>query len=307
MINLKLDNEKKVLFGLEITAVVFVCGLVLGIIAVPGFRIHSLFIVLMVCFFLSIALMILGTLLNRYFYRRFIIKFSEPLNSPIAGFTKSALATTDSINLPTYFKCTLSFKVPFHIRTHKSDEVVVEYFQGVVVKGIEGLQTLLYEKLDVLHKPVPNNIRGLFLGFGYNIKPELEKELSVRVSSSKLSVTPADWIEKEKGTRTPCRWRWGISCDELGIYDIVIELSEGFQKYLSESPYWDNQRKFEVEVRSDLGLTPRAVSIVKASSFVLVRFGALVALIIIALSTLFAGNSTVQNVLTNFIKPILPH
>lgn len=243
----------------------------------------------------SASLILVGYLLQKYFYRKQSFTYITLLFQPHP--------LLDVI--PPRVKYSLTFKVPRYIRTHESDEIVVEYLQGITDFAIEPVNTFLYEELRMLPRSLPNGLRGLYLVRTTDkVKPKLETDLSVRANSPKISIAPEDWVSYKKGTTTPCRWRWSISCDDLGMSSIVFELSEGFQKHLSRSLQGRKQIIFQVDVRSDLGLSYRTYKILKALSLILVRGGGLLIVCITVMATLIASSPVVIQFFTGLLKAI---
>jgi len=238
----------------------------------------------------GLTLVAIGGLLSRYFYQKRTITIEEPLFVPPSG----------AMCIPPTFKHSLSFRVPRCIRTIESSELSIEYFQGITYFPFEGLNSFLYEKLDVLPRALPYGLRGLFWSMSFSkVKPILETDFSARLTSSKISVAPEGWLVRKKGTRTPCRWRWDISCDELGKHNIVVELDEPFQKYFSDRLSGSSQVIFQVEVRSSIGLSSQTVRIMK---YIAIGVGSVIS----AIATLIISSPDLQDFVSNILKQWLP-
>ena len=154
-----------------------------------------------------------GGLLTKYFYRKRIFAVERLLFVPPPA----------ALMIPPRVKHWLCFRVPRSLLISESAEVAVEYFQGIVYPFIETVNSFLYEKLDLLPRSLPNDIRGmLWSRSSKGVRPYLEEDFSVRISSTSISIAPEGWLVREKGTRTPCRWRWTVSGKELGRYDLVL-------------------------------------------------------------------------------------
>lgn len=216
---------------------------------------------------IGLAFIVVGTLLRRYFYQ----KYSVAVEQPYIVLPPESLSTSPKI------KHSLSIRVPRHMGTRESDAVVIEYFQGATYWVFEGVNMLLYEKLEMLPRALPRNLRGMFLAkFTDKVKPELEAELSVSVSSSEFSVVPGGWVQRKKGTLTPCRWLWDVSCKDPIRSNLVVELSEGLLKYFSEILQERIQIIFQVDVLPSAPPSYHLLKFLKSMSLVLVRLGGIV-------------------------------
>lgn len=222
---------------------------------------YSPLIVLLV---IGLAFVVVGTLLRRYFYQKHTVAVEQPF----------IVLPPESLSTPPKIKYSLSIRVPRYMRTHESDEVVIEYFQGATYWVFEGLNIFLYEKLEMLPRALPRGLRGMFFAkFTDKVKPKLETELSVSVSSPKFSVVPGGWVQRKKGTLTPYQWYWDVSYKDPITSSIVIELSEEFLKYFSEILQGRIQIIFQVDVLPSAGLSYHLFKFLKSISLVLVRIG----------------------------------
>lgn len=205
---------------------------------------------------IGLAIILFAGLLNQFFYRKQTIIFTKP------EYTPPPLAAT----IPPSVKHSLLFKIPKSIRTDESGEVSIEYFQGNIYFIFEGINTFLYEKLDLLPRALPNGLRGQFMSTSSKkVKPFLEKEFSTRLTSSRISVAPEGWSSYKKGNPTPCKWRWSISYNEQGKYDLVVELNEAFREKIPDTRL-GSPIIFEVSVRSPTGWSLNTVSTIKMLS-----------------------------------------
>jgi hypothetical protein len=64
--------------------------------------------------------------------------------------------------------------------------------------------------------------------------PFLEKDFTARLVSPKFTVVPTEYITRKKGSLTPCRWKWAISCSDIGEYHLLLELSDVFRDKIQD-------------------------------------------------------------------------
>jgi hypothetical protein len=241
---------------------------------------------------IGLSSFLIAGLFNLFFYQKHSITITKPENILPPG-----VATIS----PT-IKHSVLFKVPKSIRTDESIEVTVEYFQGVTYFPLEGINTFLYEKLDLLPQALPNNLRGQFMSTSFKkVKPFLGKEFSIRLTSSKMSIVPEGWFSYNKGTSTPCKWRWSVSCNELGKYALVVELNEAFREKIPD-PRLGSPIIFEVSVRSPTGWSLNTVSTIKT---LLTRVG-IIAGVLGSIVSFLINIPGVQNRVTEILNPWLP-
>jgi hypothetical protein len=260
----------------------------IGLVWIGGANMHDLARSILL---IGLVFIIIGGLLSRFFYFKRIITVSEPAFVPPLG----------AATIPPHIKHSLLFKIPKSIRTSESGEVIIEYYQGLTYFIFEGMNTFLYEKLDVLPRSLPNNLRGLFSSTFISPKKSLsalETDFSTRLTSSKLAVAPDGWVTYKKGTKTPCRWRWSISCNELGVYDLVIELSEIFRKKFPND-LDTTTLIFQIQVRSPISLSLRTVTIFKYLLIIIGSVLSTIAAFVLALPSL-------QDYASKMLKPWLP-
>jgi len=237
---------------------------------------------------IGIFLILVGGLIGRLTYKKRIYKISKPLFTPPPGV---------SVISP-HIKNSLQIKVPRSIRTTESSEVMIEYFQGITYWPTEGLNTFLYDHLDILPRSLPLGLRGLFMSSSQpHTKAFLEKDFSAKLSSPRISIVPIEKIILKRGTKTPCRWRWSISCSEMGNYDLLFELSDDFHKKIPEE-LMENPIVFQVEIRSPSGLSLHASNVIRYTIM-------LMGVIITASVTLLASSPPIQEFLTKLLKPLL--
>lgn len=243
--------------------------------------------ILVFLFGFGILSIIIGIFLNRIFFQRQTIAISEPeITPPITLMTA----------VP-QIKHTLSFKVPRRIKTHESGEVTVEYFQGVTYWVIESLNNFLYEKLDLIPTALPRELRGLLSFTGdARVKSYLESDLGARLSSSKISISPPDWISFKRESIVPCRWRWSISCNELGTFALVFEADDELRDKIPVKEL-SSPIIFQIKVLNTIGLSLHSVTIIKYGTYC---FG----LILSTVAALLIAIPDFQQIVWNFIKTL---
>jgi hypothetical protein len=237
----------------------------------------------------GLLLLLVGGLLGRYFYPKRIFEVERPLFVP----PPTAAA------IPPTVKHWLCFRVPRSMHISESAEATVEYFQGLTYFPFEAVNSFLYEKLDLLPRSLPYSLRGMIWSFSSRgTKPYLEEDFSARASSSKMSVAPEGWIVREKGARTPCRWRWAVSGGDLGRYDLVVDLNKAFKRAFPKEFDGDPQVIFQIEVRSLAGLSLKTV---KAIKYATIALGSALS----GIGTLIAASQPVKDFVAHLIKPWL--
>lgn len=244
--------------------------------------------------FIGVVLIISGFIWERLFYQKHGFLIDEVLFTPPVG----------AAMIPPHIKHALKFNVPKSVRTDESGEVMIEYVQGVYHPLMIGkLFPFLYETLEMPNR-IKDNLRGLFFSStrvsnNSSITSELTEDFGARLSSSRFTFAPTDWVIYKKGLRTPQRWRWSISCNELGRYNIVIELNEAFRsvftKELSKAP----QVIFDIEVRSPIGLTLRSVTIIK---YIAIALGSIFS----AVTAFIYGMPYLQTSISNILQKWIP-
>lgn len=217
-----------------------------------------------VSLFIGIVLIIFAYFWERFFYQKQEILLDKLLYVP------PPLAA----NIPPHIKHSLKFYVPKSIRIDESAEMSIEYIQGVFHPLLPGnIAPFLFDTLDSFERAA-DNLRGLFFASTRvsdkkNVTSKLTDDFAARLSSPKFAYAPVDWIVNKKGLRTPLRWRWTISCNELGKYKVVVELNDAFRSIFTKELSTSPQVMFDVEVRSPYGLTIKQVHLIKSLVWIL--------------------------------------
>ena len=125
----------------------------------------------------GLCLIAIAGIWGRLFVRKRTLKISEPAFTPPPA----------AMQVSPHIKHSIVFRVPSSIRNDESKEVLVEYFQGTTWVITEGINSWLYEKLEVIPRALPNIVRGCFTSIsGADGKPldRIATDLSARASSA---------------------------------------------------------------------------------------------------------------------------
>jgi hypothetical protein len=195
---------------------------------------------------------------------------------------KTSIDTTPSL------KRILTFAIPYRFRIDESAEVKITYYEAFTVRLLGATSSFIYERVTSFIKKDNYGLRGKIIfpvPSRLSRASHLASDIAVRLSSSKISVAPTEWIFRKSGEKIPCEWRWSLSCNELGKYHLVFEVDEKFRQ-LVDNPQLDKPILFEVEIRSPYGLTLKQVQLIKSFVWILTTVGGGLFAILIALLAL---------------------
>lgn len=238
----------------------------------------------------GIIFIAIGVLINWYFYQRRSFVFTE----------KEFIPPRTMMLIAPDVKFALTFKVPRKIKSNESGEVIVEYFQGVTYWITESFNDFLYERLDIIPKPLPNELRGLVSFTGRRkVRPFIESDISARLTSKRIQVMPEGWRSFTRGTKVPCRWRWSISCFDPGKYTLMFEADAQLQELIPNGRLAE-PIFFQVEVKDSKRPSLYLAAVMKT---IFVILGSLLGSVSAFLIALLAAQPSLQTKFWEFLSP----